>query len=167
MKPILDMTAGSRMFWWDKHNPLAIFMDKRRETFTVTYHNAGRQPFDKEIEIAPDVQWDWAKGGLPYDDGSFSLVVFDPPHLVRAGKTSWLAKKYGVLTEHWQEDLKRGMDEDMRVLVPYGTVMFKWNDDQIKLPELLRALEREPIFGDKRSKTHWLVFMKEVRDERN
>lgn len=160
-KPILDMTAGSRMFWWDKHNPLVIFMDRRREKYSITYHNAGRRPLDKEIEIAPDVQWDWAKNGLPYQDASFSLVVFDPPHLIRAGKSSWLAKKYGVLTDHWQTDLKRGMDEAMRVLVPFGTVVFKWNDDQIGLPEVLRAIGREPIFGDKKAKTHWLVFMKE------
>lgn len=160
MKPILDMTAGSRMFWWDKYNPLAIFMDKRRESFTLTYHNAGRKPFDKEIEIAPDVQWDWAKNGLPYPNDSFSLVVFDPPHLIRAGKTSWLARKYGVLADTWPQDLKRGMDEAMRVLIPYGTVVFKWNDDQIKLSEVLKAIDRQPIFGDKKSKTHWLVFMK-------
>ena len=160
-KPILDMTAGSRMFWWDKHNPLVIFMDRRREKYSITYHNAGRRPLDKEIEIAPDVQWDWAKNGLPYPDASFSLFVFDPPHLIRAGKSSWLAKKYGVLTDHWQTDLKRGMDEAMRVLVPFGTVVFKWNDDQIGLPEVLRAIGREPIFGDKKAKTHWLLFMKE------
>lgn len=162
MKPILDMTAGSRMFWWDKHNPLAIFLDKRRETFTITYHNAGRDPFDKEIEIAPDVQWDWAKKGLPFGKNQFNLVVFDPPHLLHAGKTSWLARKYGVLDEDWQNQLKRGMDEAMRVLKPYGTVMFKWNDDQIKLSEVLKAIGRKPLFGDKRSKTHWLVFMKEA-----
>lgn len=162
MKPILDMTAGSRMFWWDKHNPLAIFLDKRRETFTITYHNAGREPFDKEIEIAPDVQWDWAKKGLPFGKNQFSLVVFDPPHLLHAGKTSWLARKYGVLDEDWQNQLKRGMDEAMRVLKPYGTVMFKWNDDQIKLSEVLKAIGRKPIFGDKKAKTHWLIFMKEA-----
>ena len=161
MKPILDMTAGSRMFWWDKHNPLAIFLDKRRETFTITYHNAGREPFDKEIEIAPDVQWDWAKKDLPFENNQFSLVVFDPPHLIHAGKTSWFARKYGVLDEDWQNQLKRGMDEAMRVLKPYGTVMFKWNDDQIKLSEVLKAIGRKPIFGDKKAKTHWLVFMKE------
>ncbi|RUS38515.1 SAM-dependent methyltransferase [Lacticaseibacillus paracasei] len=162
MKPILDMTAGSRMFWWDKHNPLAVFLDKRRETFTVTYHNAGREPFDKEIEIEPDVQWDWAKKDLPFENNQFSLVVFDPPHLLHAGKTSWLARKYGVLDEDWQNQLKRGMDEAMRVLKPYGTVMFKWNDDQIKLSEVLKAIGRKPIFGDKKAKTHWLVFMKEA-----
>lgn len=164
-KPILDMTAGSRMFWWDRHNPLAIFMDRRVEHFTVPDNSHGRSNGTREIEIAPDVKWDWAKDVLPYPDASFSLVVFDPPHLIRAGKSSWLARKYGVLTDHWQEDLKRGMDEAMRVLVPFGTVVIKWNDDQVKLSEVLKALDREPLFGDKRSKTHWLIFMKEARDD--
>lgn len=35
MTPILDMTAGSRMFWWNKHNPLTTFLDRRREIITV------------------------------------------------------------------------------------------------------------------------------------
>lgn len=160
MKPILDMTAGSRMFWRDKHNPLTIFLDKRRETFTITYHNAGREPFDKEIEIEPDIQWDWTKKDLPLPKNQFNLVVFDPPHLLHAGKTSWLARKYGVLDEDWQSQLKQGMDEDVRVLKPYGTLIFKWNDDQIKLADVLHEITYRPLFGDKRSKTHWLVFMK-------
>ncbi|WP_054649991.1 hypothetical protein [Lacticaseibacillus pantheris] len=161
-KPILDMTAGSRMFWWDKHNPLAIFMDRRRAKFTIPDRSHGRADGTREIDIAPDVQWDWAKDGLPYPDASFSLVVFDPPHLVHAGSKSWLRAKYGVLTDTWREDLRRGMDEAMRVLIPYGIVMFKWNDEQIKLSEVLKAIDRKPIFGDKKAKTHWLVFMKEA-----
>jgi hypothetical protein len=31
-RPILDMTAGSRMFWWDKENPLAAISDNREVT---------------------------------------------------------------------------------------------------------------------------------------
>ena len=45
---------------------------------------------------------------LPYADGTFNLVAFDPPHLVRAGSKSWLAAKYGKLGEDWREDLRRG-----------------------------------------------------------
>ena len=59
--------------------------------------------------------------------------MFDPPHLIRAGKTSWLAKKYGRLNqETWQDDLRRGFDECQRVMKPTGTLVFKWNEDQIK-----------------------------------
>lgn len=48
----------------------------------------------------------------------------------------------------------------MRVLEPYGVLIFKWNETQIKLKELLACIEYQPLFGDKRSKTHWMVFMK-------
>ncbi|ESK53842.1 hypothetical protein F990_03122 [Acinetobacter tjernbergiae DSM 14971 = CIP 107465] len=32
---------------------------------------------------------------MPFNDGQFNLVVFDPPHLFKAGKKSWLALKQG------------------------------------------------------------------------
>ena len=38
---------------------------------------------------------------------------------------------------------------------------FKWNEEQIKLKEILKIIEYKPLFGNKRAKTHWLVFMKE------
>lgn len=83
-----------------------------------------------------------------------------PPHLIRAGKNSWLAQKYGVLEKSWAIDLKQGFDECMRVLKPNGTLIFKWNEEQIKLSEILNVIGHVPLFGNKRSKTHFLVFMK-------
>lgn len=157
MTPILDMTAGSRMFWWDKHNPLVTFVDKRDEAYT--FIDRGRE---RTIEIKPDVVADWTHG-LPFENESFSLVVFDPPHLLRAGRSSWLAKKYGVLDDTWQVDIAIGFKEAMRLLKPNGVLVFKWNDDQIKLSEVLKCIDYEPLFGDKRSKTHWLFFMKESK----
>ena len=50
----------------------------------------------------------------------------------------------------------------MRVLKPNGTLIFKWNEQQIKLSEILKAIDYKPLFGNKRSDTHWLVFMKET-----
>lgn len=76
------------------------------------------------------------------------------------GEKSWLAKKYGKLSDTWQQDLRQGFTECMRVLKPYGTLVFKWNEQQIKLSEVLKCFNRKPIFGDKRAATHWLVFMK-------
>ena len=55
-----------------------------------------------------------------------------------------------------------GFTECMRVLKPHGTLIFKWNEEQIKLSELLDAIGQQPLFGDKRGKTHWLVFMKGI-----
>lgn len=146
------MTAGSRMMWFDKKNSLVTFVDKRK-----TYEEL---PTGHVIDVDPDVLADWTLG-LPFEDNTYDLVLFDPPHLIHAGDNSWLAKKYGKLAaNNWQEIIKLGFDEGMRVLKPYGTLVFKWNDSQIALPEILKVIDYEPLFGQKRQKTHWLVFMK-------
>ena len=156
MAAILDACCGSRMFWFDKEHPAAVYMDNRQLETTLC---DGRT-----LEVRPDVVADFRD--MPFDDESFSLVVFDPPHLVRAGEKSWMRLKYGCLEKDtWRGDLKRGFDECLRVLKENGVLIFKWNEDQIKLGELLGAIEARPLFGDKRSKTHWLVFMKMVRNE--
>ncbi|BDQ51061.1 hypothetical protein EfsSVR2281_28720 [Enterococcus faecalis] len=59
---------------------------------------------------------------------------------------------------------KKGFSECMRVLKPNGTLVFKWNEDQIKLSEILSIIDYEPLYGNKRAKTHWLVFMKESEE---
>lgn len=152
--PVLDMTAGSRMMWFRKDNGLATFVDKRK-----MYEEL---PTGHIIDIDPDVIADWTLG-LPFEDNSYNLVLFDPPHLIRAGDTGWLAKKYGKLDkDNWSEIIQLGFQEAMRVLKPRGTLVFKWNDSQISLPELLKHIPYEPLFGQKRQKTHWLVFLKEV-----
>lgn len=150
-KKILDVCCGSRMFWFDKSNPSVIFMDNR------VLHDIlcdGRK-----LDIEPDVVGDFRN--IPFEDNTFNMVVFDPPHLLKVGESSWLAKKYGKLSENWRKDLKQGFSECMRVLKPNGTLIFKWNEQQIKLCEILKIIEYKPLFGNKRSSTHWLVFMKE------
>lgn len=112
----------------------------------------------RKLEVNPDVLADFRN--MPFEDNSFYLVVFDPPHLLRAGEGSWLSKKYGKLNENWKTDIARGFKECMRVLKPNGTLIFKWNEDQVKLSEVLKAIDFKPLFGNRRSKTHWLVFMK-------
>ena len=151
-KKVLDMTAGSRMMWFDKDNSLTTFVDKRVQHEEL--------PSGHVIDVRPDIVADWTLG-LPFEDESYNLVMFDPPHLIHAGDNSWLAKKYGKLdADNWQEIIRLGFNEAMRVLKPYGTLVFKWNDSQIILPELLKEIPYEPLFGQKRQKTHWLVFMK-------
>lgn len=88
-KIILDACCGSRMFWFDKKNPNVLFQDIRDAEYTLC---DGRK-----LEVHPDVIADFTE--MPYPDSSFKLVVFDPPHLLKAGKDSWLAKKYGKLPE--------------------------------------------------------------------
>lgn len=149
-KPILDVCCGSRMFWFNKKNNKVVYMDNRKLEDTLC---DGRK-----LEVNPDVIADFRD--IPYPDQSFKLVVFDPPHLVKAGENSWLAKKYGKLSDTWKEDINQGFNECMRVLDDYGVLIFKWNEDQVKLKDVLKVIDQEPLFGNKRSKTHWLVFMK-------
>lgn len=79
---ILDVCCGSRMFWYDKEEPHTTYMDIRKAVYT-----AKDRGHERRIEINPDLQADWKH--IPFDDETFDLVVFDPPHLVRAGKTKW------------------------------------------------------------------------------
>ena len=83
------------------------------------------------LEIKPDQKMDVTN--LPFDDESFSLVVFDPPHLKWAGKTSYMQQSYGVLPEDALGFLRNAFDECWRVLKINGTLIFKWNTNQIPL----------------------------------
>ena len=150
-KVILDACCGSRMFWFDKKNSKTIFMDNRELEDTLC---DGRK-----LEIKPDIVADFRN--IPFSDNSFYLVIFDPPHLLKLGEESYMAKKYGKLTNDWPQDIKKGFNECMRVLKPNGTLIFKWNEQQIKLKEILDNIDYKPLFGNRRDKTHWLVFMKE------
>ena len=115
------------MFYFDKNNPNVVFMDCRELEDTLC---DGRK-----LEIKPDIIGDFRK--IPFKDNTFSMVVFDPPHLLKVGENSWLAKKYGKLSENWATDLKVGFNECMRVLKTNGTLVFKWNEQQIKLAEII------------------------------
>ena len=153
-KLILDACCGSKMFWFDKENPNVLFQDIRSEEHVLC---DGRK-----LEVRPDVIADFRQ--MPYEDGSFKLVVFDPLHLDNANETSYMAKKYGVLKrKEWKEDLKKGFDECMRVLEPNGILIFKWNEERITVSKVLEVFGKQPLFGHKSgkaSKTHWMCFMK-------
>ena len=93
-----------------------------------------------------------------------NLVVFDPPHLIKAGEKSWLAKKYGRLNpDTYKDDLRQGFSECFRVLKPNGILVFKWNETDVPVSEILKLAPYVPLFGNKcgkLNKTHWIVFMK-------
>lgn len=153
MKTILDACCGSRMFWFDRQDPRAVYMDNRRFVGTCC---DGRT-----VSVDPDVLADFKN--MPFPDASFKLVVLDPPHL-RCGPGSWTAQKYGRLQRGWQDDLRAGFTECFRVLEPGGTLIFKWCEYQVPLSEVLALTPEAPLFGHqsgKRSKTHWIVFQKD------
>lgn len=153
-KRVIDVCCGSRMFWFNKKDPRVLFMDIRSLDDTLC---DGRK-----LEVNPDVIGDFRNMDIP--DESFYMVVFDPPHLLKAGDNSWLAKKYGKLYDDWKSDLSLGFNECFRILKPNGTLIFKWNEEQIKLSEILKLTSEKPLFGHKRQKTHFIVFIKEAHN---
>lgn len=152
---ILDVCCGSRMFWHDKSDLRAVFVDNRNEQHTLC---DGRS-----LVISPDIIADFRQ--LPFADESFPVVVFDPPHLERAGPEGWMRKKYGALNPlTWRDDLRAGFSEAFRVLRPAGVLVFKWNETQIPVSQILALTEHLPVIGHKsgrRSDTHWICFLKD------
>lgn len=150
---ILDATCGSKMMWFDKNNPDVLFADKRTESHVLCDGRA--------LEIKPDIEIDFTD--MPFADNSFKLVVFDPPHLHKLGNNSWMAKKYGVLLPTWETDIRAGFEECMRVLEPGGVLIFKWNENQIKVNKIVDVIGQTPLFGHpsgKANQTIWMTFMK-------
>lgn len=144
------------MFYFDKEDDRVLFGDIRSEQHVLCDGRA--------LNINPDAMTDFRN--LPFDNDSFRVVVFDPPHLVNAGPESWQAAKYGRLTkETWQEDLRAGFTECFRVLKPEGVLIFKWNETQITVSRILALTDQKPLIGHKSgkaSKTHWITFLKDA-----
>ncbi|EFQ8242032.1 class I SAM-dependent methyltransferase [Listeria monocytogenes] len=148
---ILDVCCGSRMFWFDKKNKDTIYMDIRSEQFEV---------YGKKINVSPDIIGDFRS--IPFENGIFDHVVFDPPHLKWAGKDSIMKAQYGQLDKDtWKEDIAQGFHECMRVLKTSGTLVFKWSDCQVNVKGILEAIPYKPLYGNQRGTTHWIVFAKE------
>lgn len=152
--PILDMCCGSRMFWFDKQDERAVFIDIRTEEHTLC---DGRH-----LVINPDVIGDFR--ALPFTDATFPVVVFDPPHLNRVGPNGWQGKKYGKLNrDTWRDDLRAGFREAFRVLRPHGVLIFKWNETQIPVSQVIALTDVKPVIWQrtgKADKTHWIIFVK-------
>lgn len=162
---VLDPCCGSRMMWLDRRNPDVVYGDRRSEVLTVTDRSHGNASGTRTLRIEPDTLIDFR--AMPYADETFSLVAFDPPHLVRAGPRSWLAAKYGKLGADWRDDLRAGFAECLRVLRPDGVLVFKWNETQVAIGDVLPLAPVPPLFGHlsgRKGLTHWLVFMKPRHD---
>lgn len=158
MIPILDACCGGKMFYFDKNDSRVLFQDIRE---IETELCDGRR-----FEVKPDVIGDFTN--MKFEDNSFSMVVFDPPHLKYTGSKKecdgWQMTKYGNLGKDWKDTLSKGFKECFRVLKPGGFLIFKWNETDIKVKDILKLTTAKPIFGHisgKRANTHWICFMKE------
>ena len=163
-KTILDVTCGDRTIWFQKNEPHTIYCDKRREewegAFGTVLNKQGKKN-RRHLVIDPDVQCDFTD--LPFPDNSFSLVVFDPPHIENLSENAWMRKSYGSLDGDWRPMIKEGYNECMRVLKPDGVLIFKWSDISISTREILDVIGAEPLFGHRygrKMNTHWMCFMK-------
>lgn len=79
-----------------------------------------------------------------------------------ATPTGYQQIKYGALYFDWKDMLHRGFSECFRVLEPGGVLIFKWNETDIPVKEILKLTPVKPLFGNrsgKASKTHWICFM--------
>lgn len=88
-KQVLDPACGGRKFYFDKNNPIVLFGDIRDESYVQCDY--------RTLDVHPDQKMDFRS--LPFEDNSFYLVMFDPPHLYNLGKTSYMAQSYGVLNK--------------------------------------------------------------------
>lgn len=149
---ILDATCGGRHLWVNKNHPNTTYVDRR-------VLPPGTIPIRPNWSVEPDVMADFTD--LPFDDASFDLVVFDPPHIIRANPSvSYMRTKYGELAPAtWAETLTAGFRECWRVLRAPGTLHFKWADSSKPLKEVLALFPVAPLFKCKQS-VSWSVFAK-------
>ncbi len=161
-KQILDACCGGRMMWFDKHDKRCLFADERCETMEIDHHPSqnGRSP----KVVNPDQIHDFRN--MPYENESFYHVVFDPPHVRNISIKSVTGFSYGSLSKDtWQDDLKKGFAECFRVLKTNGILVFKWNEVDIPLRQILKLTPCKPLYGHrsgKKANTHWVTFIKAV-----
>lgn len=156
--PILDPCCGWRQFWFDKENPNVLFADRRVMQPTVI----GKWKDARIRKCLPDVVQDFRKMDLP--DQTFQLVVFDPPHLFLWENSFMWASYWSLDKNTWKDDLSKGFSECFRVLKDGGILIFKWNECDVPLKNILALTDRKPLFWHpswKASKTHWVCFMKQ------
>tara|TARA_R100001460_G_scaffold92441_1_gene134338 strand:- start:230 stop:703 length:474 start_codon:yes stop_codon:yes gene_type:complete len=154
-KTVLDVCCGPKGMWFDKKDQRALYLDNRRETHIDNYPCG-----TKTNIIDPDIIGDFTNINQP--DNSFYHVVFDPPHIKR-NKLGQITKKYGNLQDGWQDMIRQGFKECFRVLKPNGTLIFKWNEVQFPVKEVLKLTDKKPLYGHKSGKkmqTHWICFIK-------
>lgn len=139
---ILDPCCGSRMMYFNKNDQRVLFGDIRQEE-----HYLKDRDLIRHLEVKPDIKMDFTN--LPFNDESFRVVVFDPPHLVRTGKNHGWPRSTGRVLEHG------------------GVLIFKWNENQISVKEILSLTNETPLFGHvtrkhkvNQTSTHWFTFIK-------
>lgn len=144
---VLDATCGGRMMWWNKAHDDVLYLDRR----VVPPGSIVQQPM---WNVTPDVVADFT--ALPYADGAFEMVVYDPPHAPIA-EGGIIASKFGTLTD--LDEIVAGLHECLRV--SRGWVVFKWAEAPFPVGDVVDRLGVDPMFGHRTAKsgaTIWCVF---------
>jgi len=82
------MCCGGKMFYTNKNDERVLFCDERK--FQKRYLNTNL------FSVEPDLIIDFK--ALPFDDESFYLVIFDPPHII------WGSQKKLFSAKIWQAE---------------------------------------------------------------
>jgi hypothetical protein len=131
----------------------------------------------RRAEASPEAVIAWI-ATLPYVGGKILRYHFAKNLGVDCAKPDrWLCRLAGIPEDTPVErafqaamdlcrpiaDLRQGFAECFRVLSPDGVLVFKWNETQVKVRDVLALTPVQPLFGHtsgRRGLTHWYVFMK-------
>ena len=159
-KFILDACCGGKEMWTNKNHPNTLYIDIRKE-------EKGCLPTQPNFCIQPDIIADFRALPPEIKAKKFKLIAWDIPHFKTLGKTSIYRMKYGALEkETWQEDIKKGFKELWTILDDFGIILLKFNDYEIKFPQLLACIPETPLFYNVSTNrlngntTKWFCFMK-------
>lgn len=136
----------------DKNHPDALYVDRRIIPKGSTVASVGNW------EVRPDVCASFT--ALPFRDGSFDIVLFDPPHIFgnKITETSVTQTHYSMLPAvGWERILRSGFNECWRVA--RIALHFKWSHPHGGKP--LKSIESifpvKPLY---RTDGAWTVFLK-------
>lgn len=134
-----------------------------------TFWKIWRPPALLATDIKNGSEYDFRK--MPYDDGEFDAVVFDPPYKLN-GTPSPEERRYGVeVPTRWQDRMKlmaHGLEECIRVTKPKGYLLVKcmdqvvsgkvvWQTDamtNIAMAEGCKKIDRLDFLTDPRPQPH-------------
>jgi SAM-dependent methyltransferase len=146
--------------WFDKEHSDTLYIDIREVDPGTSAHRPN-------WSVEPDMVADYRN--LPFKDEKFELIVWDIPHKIKHD-SGQICLKYSFLGENWEEDTAQGFKEVWRCLKPGGVLIFKWNDLDVKVSEMLALFDREPLFGTRTKKgvnnTYWILFKKHLSEKK-
>ena len=150
-KNILDPCCGSRMMYFDKQDKRVVFGDIR--TLEQTFCAMGAC-------CALSRTWRLTLGLCHTRTVHLSWLPLTRRTFIQQGLKAGLLQSTAKLSENWRDDLRKGFAECFRVLASDGVLVFKWNETQVKIKEVLLLTPHKPLFGHptgRKGLTHWMV----------